>query len=281
MRYAYDSGCSRASAGSPAGDGAREVALALGLTLEEVSEPAGCAASGPAMNGIPAYARVGRLLALAARQLAGRQDARDPPTLVTPCSACYRSLSRASRSLGTHAELRRSVAEELAAEGLSLGSGEVRVRHLLEVLHEDGGPGAIRARVTRPLTGLRVAPYLGCLAGRPGAPAEDGSEPDTRLEELLSALGADVVDLPLRAHCCGGSAAGASLETGTSLQVRILRSAAERNADLVATACPRCARNLASGQDAVNRRYATRFEIPVRFFTSLVADAFGLDGVRS
>jgi len=251
------------------------VALALGLTLEEVGEPAGCAAAGLAMNGIPAYARVGRLLALAARQLAGREDARNPPTLVTPCSACYRSLTKASRSLGTHAELRRSVAEELAAEGLSLGDGGVRVRHLLEVLHEDGGPGAVRARVTRPLTGLRVAPYQGCLAG--------GSEPDTRLEELLSALGADVVDLPLKAHCCGGSAAGASPETGTSLQVRILRSAAGSGAALLATACPRCARNLASGQDAVNRRYGTRFGIPVRFFTSLVADAFGLDvdGVRS
>jgi heterodisulfide reductase subunit B2 len=283
VRYGYDSGCFRPPGGAPGDASVREVALALGLTLEEVSEPGGCPATGHAMNGIPAYARVGRLLTLAARQLAGRRDARFPPTFVTPCSACFLSLSRASRTLGTHEDLRQTVAEELAAAGLVLERGPVLVRHLLDVLGTDAGPEAFRARVARPLSGLRVAPYYGCLAPREGAAvatAGDGPGRPRPLEEILLALGAEVVDFPLKDHCCGGRAAEASEETATSLQVRILRSVAERGADVVAVACPRCERSLSSGQDAVNRRYGTTFAIPVRYFTALAADAFGLGDAR-
>jgi heterodisulfide reductase subunit B len=279
VRYGYDPGCFRRPDGRPSDDRAGEVALALGLPLEEIAEPAGCPASGLAMNGIPAYARVGRFLALAGRQLAEPGAPPHPPTVVTPCCSCFRSLSRASLSLDTHEELRRSVAEELAGEGLSLVSGIVLVRHLLDVLLEDAGPEAIRARVTRPLSGRRVAPYHGCLGNPPGGtpPAIDPSRPGGRLGRVLSALGAEIAELPLTAHCCGGRAAEASEETASSLLLRILRSAAEAGADSIAAACPRCARNLASGQDAVNRRYGTRFAIPVRYFTSFAAEAFGLD----
>jgi heterodisulfide reductase subunit B len=284
VRYGYDSGCFLPRGGASGDASAREVALALGLTLEDVAEPGGCPDRGFEMNGIPAYARVGRLLTLAARQLAGRGDARFPPTFVTPCSVCFLSLSRASRTLGTHEDLRQTVAEELAAAGLTLERGPVLVRHLLDVLGADAGAETIRARVTRPLSGLRVAPYYGCLAPREGPPATttgDGLGRLPRLEDFLLALGAEVVDFPLKAHCCGGRAAEASEETATSLQVRILRSVAERSADVVAVACPRCERSLSSGQDAVNRRYGTSFAIPVRYFTALAADAFGLGDARS
>ncbi len=154
----------------------------------------------------------------------------------------------------------------------------MRVRHLLDVLYEDAGPDEIRRRVTRPLTHLRVAPYYGCLATRSGIP-ERGLEspgPPGRLEEILSALGAEVVDFPLGAHCCGGRAAEASEEVATSLHHRILRSAADHGADVIAVVCPRCLRNLEAGQEPVNRRFRTRFAIPVRYFTDLVADALGV-----
>ena len=174
------------------------------------------------------------------------------------------------------------MAEELAAAGLAFEPGAVRIRHLLDVLCEDAGTDAIRDRVRRPLAGLRVVPYYGCLPARDAGP--DGDPVDaggpSRLEALLSALGADVLDFPLKAHCCGGRAAETSEETATSLQHRILRSAGEQGADLLAAACPRCVRNLSSGQEGVNRRFGTRFAIPVRYFTGLVAEAFDLDAER-
>lgn len=282
MRYGDDSGCSKPSGSSPGDDAVFDVAGALGLTLEEIEEPGGCPGSGLTMNAIPAFARVGRFLSLAARQLSAREDSAVPPALVTPCSSCYLNLTHTIQSLATHADLRERVAEELAATGLSLSPGSVRVRHLLDVLYEDAGPDAIRQRVTRPLTGLRVAPYYGCLAtsGYPPEPHREDPPRAGRLEEVLSALGAEVVDFPLRAHCCGGRAAEASEEVATSLQHRLFRSAADHGADVIATVCPRCQHNLATGQDAVNRRFRTVFALPVCTFTELVARAFGLDASR-
>lgn len=277
LRYAY--ACDSGEPGAGASEERVRGALsALGLSLEELGEPAGCAASGPGMNGIAAYVRVARLLGRAAGRLALLPDSGATPTVVTPCAACARSLSRAAESLATHAELRDAVSEELSSEGLPLHASAVRVRHLLDVLRDDIGAGAIRATVRRPLAGLRVAPFEGCRRTA-GEPDEGGEEP--ALAELLAALGADVVEFPLRLHCCGGRAAEASEETATSLHVRLHRSAAEHGADVVATACTRCARNLAGGRDAVNRRYGTLFEIPVVHFTALLADALAEDGVRS
>jgi heterodisulfide reductase subunit B len=282
VRYGYDPGCARPTEGEEPDASVRAVTAALGLTLEEIEDPGDGVAGALTLNGIAAYARVGRVLALASRQLSGRRDAATPTTVVTPCSDCFLNLARASHALGTHPDLREKVAEELAGAGLSVEPGAVRVRHLLDVLCEDLGGETIRVRVRRPLTGLRVAPYYGCLwtrDGGAGAERETAVRPG-RLESLLSALGADVLDSPLKGHCCGGRAAEASEETATSLQHRILRSARDQGADVIATVCPRCERNLASGQGAVNRRFGTRFAIPVRYFTGLVADAFGLDGSR-
>ncbi|MFN7989113.1 MAG: heterodisulfide reductase-related iron-sulfur binding cluster [Thermoanaerobaculia bacterium] len=279
MRYGYDPGCSRLTGAGSSDASVRDVASALGLALEEIEDPFDSATGALAMNGIPAYARVGRLLTLAARQLAGRADACVPPAVVSPCSACFRTLSRAAESLAAHPDLRETVAEELAAGGLSLELRPVRVRHLLDVLLEDAGLDAIRARVTRPLAGLRVAPYYGCLATRSGAPGA-GAGAGRRLEEVVAALGAEVVDLPLRDHCCGGRAAEVSEDVAASLQHRILRSARDAGADVVATVCRRCLRNVEAGREPVARAFRVRFATPVRYFTDLVADAFGL-GVRS
>lgn len=279
VRYGFDSGCLRPPGGAPGRCAAREVAEALGLTLEEVPEPGGCDVPGLAMNGIPAYARVARLLTLAARSLAGHGDARFPPTFVTPCAACFRGLSRASRTLGTREDLRQAVAQELASAGLALERGPVLVRHLLDVLVADAGAEAIRSRVVKPLAGLRVAPYYGCLAPREGAPGSEADGPG-RLETLLGALGAAVADFPLKDHCCGGRAAEACEETAASLHVRILRSAEAHGADVLAVACPRCERSLSRGREAANRRYGTRLSLPVRDFAALARDAFGLGDGR-
>ena len=280
MRYGWDPGCSRSRGEGPAPGVAVVVALSLGLTLEEVVEPS--PAPGPIeLHGIPAYARAGRLLSLASSRLSGGADAVSPPTVVTPCGDCYRSLSRARLSLAERPDLRGQVAEELATQGLALAEGTVSVRHLLDVLASDAGAAAVRARVTRPLSGLRVAPYYGCLSvgDAPGsAPRSDGTG-SAPLEELLSALGADVVDLPLGHHCCGGRAAQACEETATSLQQRILASADGRAADAIAVACSQCRRNLEAGQEPVNRRFGTCYALPIRTFTELAAEAFGLDAL--
>jgi heterodisulfide reductase subunit B2 len=119
----------------------------------------------------------------------------------------------------------RSVNQALAAGGLSYKPGSVRVRHLLDVIMEDVGCEGISAQVTRPLKGLRVAPYYGCLISRPGLRVDEHNpEYPMILDELLTCLGAQVVDFPLKTHCCGGHMTQISEATGFELIRRLVKA---------------------------------------------------------
>ncbi|MHB8797935.1 MAG: heterodisulfide reductase-related iron-sulfur binding cluster [Thermoanaerobaculia bacterium] len=276
-RYLYEPGCYRPPAGREGDAGLLDAVRALGLELEVVDEGAGDAPGALTLNGLPAYTRVARLLSLAARLGRGALSRR-PPTVVSPCTACFRNLSRARQALATHTDLRQQVDAGLADEGFRCEPGAVRVRHLLDVLWEDVGPAAVRARVSRPLSGLRVAAYYGCLDVRDvGTREARAAGFETRFEQLLEALGADAVDLPLRSHCCGGRASEASAEVAASLVGRIRRSAAERQVDVIAVACPRCRRNLSTRPGTRPADAPETPEIPVRYFTELMAEAFSLE----
>ncbi len=277
-RYGYEPGCFRPPAGRDPDAEILDAVRALGLDLEVVDERTGGAPGALALNGLPAYARVARLLSLAARLGRGTFPRR-PPTVVSPCTACFRNLSRARQALATHPDLRLQVDGCLEEEGIRCepGAVRVRVRHLLDVLWEDVGPDAIRARVSRPLSGRRVAVYYGCLAIRDGGTRERRAPGfETRFERLLEALGADVVDFPLRSHCCGGNASEASSDVAASLVGRILRCAARRRVEAIAVACPRCRHNLRSRAATLPEGAPEPPGIPVRYFTELMAEAFAL-----
>jgi heterodisulfide reductase subunit B len=199
--------------------------------------------------------------------------------LAAPCSACFLNLSKAEHYVARHADLADQMNEALAAGGLHYTPGTVEVRHLVEVLVTDLGYDAIRAKVQRPLSALRVAPYYGCLLTRPRIPGHgvDDAEYPTFLDDLLRVLGADVVDFPLKTHCCGGHMTQISAETANMLLHRLLKNATDYRADIIATACPMCQLNLDAYQAQVNRAYETSFNLPILYFTQLMGLAFGLD----
>ena len=116
---------------------------------------------------VPAHATSHLLsMALPAVTLAAVEEAAQtgsPATMVTACASCYNRLRVASHEVKEDAALRADV-EEAAQVKLA---GTVEVRHLLDVLHNDLGTEAIRNSATRPLSGLKVACYYGCLLLRP------------------------------------------------------------------------------------------------------------------
>lgn len=267
MSYAFFPGCALAHTASAYADSIRAVAENLGLSLAEIDDWNCCGATEYfAVDLLPAYALVARNLALADT---------DRAQVVTPCSLCYVNLRRTQQALDEHDALRERVNAALAAGGLSYRPGRPAVRHLLDVVMRDLGLEAIAARVTRPLYGLRVAPYYGCLVVRPCKGFDDPEEP-TSLDELLRVLGAEVVEFPLRADCCGGHMSQISAATADSLLRRLLQSATDGGADLLVTACPMCQLNLDAYQDRVNRRFGTTFRLPVLFFTQAIGLALGL-----
>jgi heterodisulfide reductase subunit B len=245
----------------------------IGLQLEEIEDWNCCGAT--EYLGIkltPAYALISRNLALAARQTNGRR------TVVAPCSACYLNLAKADYYMQEQPRLGTDVNEALSAGGLSYKPGSLDIRHLLDVLIYDIGLDTIRSRVTRPLSGLRVAPYLGCMVPRPDYEHRwSDHEHPIELDKLLQALGAEVIDFPLKTHCCGGHMPHIGPETAFELIRRLISSAEEHKADLMATLCPMCQLNLDAYQAETNRHFGSSYHMPVVFFTQLMGLAFGMD----
>jgi heterodisulfide reductase subunit B len=125
--------------------------------------------------------------------------AMDLPVL-TACASCYSRLRSANHAV-------RNDPEERDRAGRITGKpydGGVEVRHLLDVLVNDIGPDAIRGKVRRPLKGLKVACYYGCLLTRPpGIAAFENAEHPISMDRLLAAAGAESLEWPYKTECCG------------------------------------------------------------------------------
>ncbi len=268
----------------------------LGVRLQEIDDWNCCGATEYAgISLFRSHALIGRNLALAEAQsgsIAGSPEAateaaapsragggaseRRVETVVAPCSACYLNLAKTDAYLRDNSALARGVNEALGAAGLHYTPGAVKVRHLLDVLVDDVGLEAIAGRVSRPLSGLRVAPYLGCMLTRPDLDERwPIREHPLVFDRLLEALGAEVIDFPLKTDCCGGHMTQISPGTGFELIRRLVHEATARHADIMATVCPMCQMNVDAYQGEMNRYFRTHYTMPILFFTQLMGLSFG------
>lgn len=251
---------------------------ALGIELAEIEDWNCCGATEYlGISTVPAYALISRNLALAVKQSNGTN------TVVASCSACYLNLAKADHYMEERATLGEKVNEALAAGGLSYKPGSLEIRHLLDVIVNDVGLDTLRNRVVKPLKGLRVAPYLGCMVPRPDYKKHwSDHEHPNELDRVLKALGAEVIDFPLKTHCCGGHMTQISPNTAFEMIGRLLISAYQYKADVIATVCPMCQLNLDAYQNEAIRHLRAKgrdanYKIPVLFFTQLMGVAFGKD----
>lgn len=270
MKYGYYPGCSAERNARAYHDSAMAVINAFDIEFEEVDDWNCCGATEYiSLHKTAAYSLIARNLALAAQQPGNGHQ------LVASCSLCYLNLSKTEEYMRRSPEFTASINTALNAGGLSYQPGEMRVRHLLDVLVNDLGYEAIAEKVTKPLAGLRIAPYYGCLIVRPGYNGSfDDPEYPTSLDKLMGVLGAEVVDYPLKANCCGGHMNQISESVGYEMIWRLIKSAADYEADIIVTLCPMCQLNLDAYQDSMNKFKGTNFHIPVLYFTQLMGLAF-------
>ncbi len=274
-KYTYYPGCSAQGSASHLDKSLRAVAPEIGIELEELDDWNCCGASvGHLESGaLPNTVLSGRNLALAQKQ--GRQD------LLTACAACYINTHSANEKIKKDVALRRNVNEALAEGDLAYDE-DLQVRHACEVIVNDVGMDKIEERVTNPLTGLKVAGYVGCQTVRPFANTDAGGKYDTYddpefLDNFTKAVGAEAVDFNLKTSCCGGAISLISPQKTLHLIKKILDAAEEAEADVIATPCPLCQQNVEMYQDAVNKKFGTKHNIPVVFYSQLMAVAFGMD----
>lgn len=272
-KYLFYPGCSMETSAKSYYDSLIKVCRPIGLRLEEIEDWNCCGATeylGISLT--PAYSLISRNLALAARQAKGNH------TVIAPCSACYLNLAKADYYMREQPKLGRLVNEALAAGGLSYRPGSLEIRHLLDVMIHDIGLDVIKSKVVRPLKDLRVAPYLGCMVPRPDYEHHwSDHEHPIELDLLLKALGAEVIDFPLKTHCCGGHMTQIGPDTAFELIRRLIACADEHQADIMATLCPMCQLNLDAYQNETNHHFGTHYHMPIVFFTQLMGLAFGMD----
>jgi len=266
-RYSYFPGCSAESTAIGLGISVKAIAKPLDMELIEL-EGWTCCGSTP-------YGSLDELesIVVAARNLALAE--KTGLDLVTPCSSCFVTLYRAHIHLIDHPQLMAPVNKALAVANLEY-HGNLRVRHLVDVLVNDITPEVIATKVKRPLHGLKVAPYYGCQLVRPH-PGTDDTEFPQSLDRLAECLGAEAVPYPLKARCCGGSLIISEENLALGLIRKLLANALENGAQCIATPCPLCQTNLDAYQSRVNSKFKTHYNLPVLFITQLIGLALGIE----
>ncbi|MBN1193108.1 MAG: 4Fe-4S dicluster domain-containing protein [Coriobacteriia bacterium] len=207
--------------------------------------------------------------------------------VVTPCNGCYSTFKEAASHLASDWRGRGRINGRLAAEDLFY-SGDLEIMHFAEWLADTVGAGSLGARVTKPLWGMRVAVHYGCHLLRP-QPAVRWDDPlnPTKVEELVSALGAQVVDYTTKMQCCGGALDRVGEREGSLAFARHkLHDVQEEGADALVVVCPSCFQQFDLNQAALQRANED-VHVPVFYLSELIAlamghspDEIGLDGHR-
>ena len=265
LTYAYYPGCSGLSTSRDYEVSTRFVCSALGLNLQEIPDWSCCGST-------PAHT-VDHVLsaALSARNLAA-VESMELNTVITPCPSCLTNLKVAGHRMH-NASFQQAVNDLLD----SPCHNTVETKSVLQVLVEDLGTERIKEAVTKPLKGLKVAAYYGCLMNRPPDVMDfDDPENPKALDSILEALGADVLNFPLKVECCGGSFGVARKDIVIRLSGKLLDLARDIGVDALVTACPLCQMNLDLRQAQINAALKESFDIPVFYYTQLMGLALGM-----
>ncbi len=272
-RFTYYPGCSLKSTAKNFEDSTIAVSKSLGIELVEPERWNCCGtvhalASDDVMHHLAPIRNMIRVEELV------QQDQVDNKKMVTLCAMCYNTLKRANQAFNTDKDKRQKIRDVMYKEDIEY-SGKVEILHLLEILRENGWE-KVSEVVENPLEGLKIAPYYGCLLLRPRGIGIDNTDNPTIMEDLLKALGAEVVDFSHKQKCCGSYNTVHMKDVVVDLAYKILSQAMEAKADVVATACPLCEYNLGPIQNMVYSKYPGFKTIPVLYFTQFMAIAFGL-----
>jgi heterodisulfide reductase subunit B2 len=265
--FAYYPGCSLHSTSKDYEESVHAAMEAVGVKLEEPKGWLCCgAAAAHSTSHLQAAALPMKNLALVRAAGRGR--------VTTPCPACYSRMKTAVRDV----EGDEGFAAEVNRETGYAWDGDVSVENLLDTVVDRIGIDRVADKVARPLAGLKVVCYYGCLLTRPTQlTGADDAEYPMKMDKLVRALGAEVLDWSYKTECCGASLAITKTELAVELSSKILQNARDVGADAVVSACPLCHINLDTRQDQMAKDLGKRFDLPVLYFTQLMGLAFGTD----
>jgi succinate dehydrogenase cytochrome b subunit len=270
MKYAFFPGCVSKGACPELYQSVMQVYPKLGIELAEMTT-ASCTGAGVLQEKDP---RLGDALNARTFALAEQQGL----PIMTICSTCQGVMSQANHRLTTQPHYLQEINGLLQEEGLSY-RGTTTIKHFLWILLEDVGEETLRRHITRPLSGLRAAPFYGCYIQRPTDALEFGRHPDRgkSLERIIEILGAEVVDFPGKTRCCGFPILTINEKNSLTMVATHTRDAKSHGADIMVTPCPLCHLNLDGMQTKAASQEQTSIDLPILHLPQLLGLAIGLD----
>lgn len=238
-------------------------AIAKELKIELVEVPSVCCGAFFTTNPADMYGAVRTLLS------AGKIG----KELMTTCALCYNVLKQTNHVVIRDAQKRDQLKTFLGEEY----RGDVKVIHFLELLRDKIGFENLKEYIKVPLKGLKIAPYYGCLLLRPYEEIKlDDPEHPRIFEDFLMSIDCDPVDFSYKTECCGSYLAAVSSDSVVEHSYSIIQSAITSGAEAIAVACPLCHFNLDQMQEKVKLKYGEFGDVPIFYFTQLLALALGI-----
>ncbi len=270
--YSFYPGCSseRKASASNYMVSVESMCKTLDVKLNEIPDWNCCGASiGYAEGGeLPRHIMNARNIALS-EQHNPKQD------IVATCAACWLGTKESQERISHSGQLLADVNDILKDAGLSY-EGKQPVRHMVEVLIEDLGYDELKKPVVKPLEGIKIAGYVGCQTNRPFGVDGESFENPKYLDKLTEIMGAEAVEkYDQKVTCCGGALAFSEPEKSQAQIKKIIESAYDYGAEMIVTPCPVCQMNVEVYQGQINKKYNTKFNIPVLYYSQLMAVAYG------
>ena len=197
--------------------------------------------------------------------------------VMTLCQCCYGTLKKANFLLRENASLRKEVNAVLEREGLPY-EGEVEVKHLLSVLHQEVGVEAIKKKIAKTFKGLKIAAHYGCHALRPSQVVRfDDPVTPSIFDQLVEATGAESIAWPMRLECCGAPLWGIHDELSTEITLKKLKNGRESGADYLCTACTYCQIQFDTVQQMILSQRGLNPPLPSILYPQLLGLSMGIN----
>lgn len=266
MRIGYYPGCSLHATAKEYSMSMQAVSGHFNLELEEVNDWNCCGAT-------PAHTTKEELgIALPYSNIinASKQGL---DNLVAPCAACYNRLKTADYEVKHSDHTKKRMAELFGESEVN----DIRIINILEYFRDVYGIEKLKTSVVKPLKNLKVACYYGCLLVRPGKMIQfDDEEQPESMDQIITAIGGDPVDWSSKTECCGGSHAFPEKNIVLELSNKLFHAADIADADCIAVACPLCHANLDMRESQINKKFSTKYNIPVLYITQLIGLALNI-----
>lgn len=267
MKVSYYPGCSQEGSARDYGMSTGALCAALGIELKEI-EGWNCCGSTPAhaVDSSLSAAFCARNLDLA------KKEGYD--LVATPCPSCLSNLRMALYRMKEENFRKRvnELLDEPASDDLPDATS------IMQLIGRSHDADSIASLVKKPLAGIKIAPYYGCLMSRPPKIMNFGDpENPTLMETLLSACGAEIIDFPLKTVCCGASYGIPQRPLAAENSGKILKLATDMGADCISVACPLCQMNLDLRQKQAAKAMDANFDLPILYFTQLMGLSLGIE----